>query len=205
MEIIGDPEALKREILESARRESEALLAAAGTEAARILAAAQAGAAAARLALLDSARAEGERRRAMLLASVPAEAARLRAVRLEELLDAVKAEALALLAPTGADPGRAAALAAEAAAGIGGNSFVISSAPGSGLSSLAGEIERLASLGPLELRFEEDPAVHGGAAARSTDGSRRWDNSFSGRLERFWPELRREIAAELADGGVHER
>lgn len=200
MEIIGDPEDLEREILADARKESAALLAAAGAEAAGIMAAAQARASGGKNAALEAARAEGARRREMLLASVPSEAAGLRAARMEGLLAAVKGRTRALLAAEASGTALA-SLAAEAAAGIGGDSFVFSAAPGSGLQGLAAEIGRMAGLGPVELRFEEDPEMTGGVIARSADGRRRWDNSLDGRLERIWPELRREIAAELAGGG----
>lgn len=203
MEIIGDPEGLKREVLEAARREAAAITAAAGAEAERLLAAAAEEAALAAEEISTAAAAEAGRLRAAALASVPAEAARLRAARLEALLTEIKAAALALLAEEPA-PGVCAALAAQALAGIGGDTFVITAPPGSGLPGLAAEIERLAGLGPLKLEFEEDPGVGGGAAARSADGRRRWDNTFSARLERLWPEERRRIGAELNGGKRHE-
>lgn len=202
--IIGDPEVLRESVLAAARREAAALAAAAEREAAALLASARAGAGADGRALAAAAKTRGARERAALLSSVPAEAALLRALRLEALLENIRARAAALLAGGSAAPDLA-ALAAEAAAGIGGRSFVLTSAPGSGLAALAGEIERRAGLGALELAFEEDPAAGPGVTARSADGSRRWDNTLAARLERRWPELRRRLGAELASGRAYGR
>ena len=112
MEIIGDAEGLKREILEMARREGAGIISAAGDEAARILAAAGEEAAKAGAALLEAARVEAARRRAMLLASVPAETARLRGARLESLLGSIRTEAARLLPSEAAASGKAGLLAA---------------------------------------------------------------------------------------------
>ena len=203
MRTIGDPELLARAITEGAAREAAAIEAAAAKEAARLLEAAAAEAAAAGREALAAARAEGARRRAALLASAPAETARRRAAALERLLEKIKAEALRLAEAAASGPaGRPAlaALAAEAAAGVGGREAVLSSAPGSGLASLREEIRRLAGPAAPELRFEETEGLGPGAAARSADGRRRWDNTLAARLERMWPGLRREAAAALAAG-----
>jgi vacuolar-type H+-ATPase subunit E/Vma4 len=202
MELIGDPEELKRAILADAAREAAALEEAAAGEAAAITAAADKEASAEGLALTDAARAEGAGRRAMLLASVDAEAARLRAARLESLLEGVKKNALSLASERARGP-ELARLAAEAAAGVGGGAVVLSCPPGSGLERFAGEIKKAA--GAPELSFEEDPGLAAGVTARSADGSLRWDNGLKARLERLWPELRLELAADLDGGGGHER
>lgn len=200
MELIGDPEELRRAILADAAREAAALEEAAAREAAAITAAADKEAAAEGLALTEAARAEGAGRRGMLLASVDAEAARLRAARLEGLLEDVKKRALALALQKARGPALA-RLAAQAAAGVGGGAVVLSCPPGSGLESFAAEIKKAA--GVTELNFEEDPGLGGGAAARSADGTRRWDNGLKSRLERLWPALRLELAAYLDGGGGH--
>lgn len=202
METLGDTVALLRAILDGAAREAAELEAAASGEAARLEAGAEKEAAAAGLALVEAARAEGARRREMLLASVPAEAARLRAARLEGLLEAVRSETLALLSAEARGPGLA-RLAALAMAGIGGRAFVLRGAPGGGLKDLAAQIEK--AVPGAELRFEEDPAMTGGAAAFSADGRLRWDNGPAAMLERAWPGLRTGLAAELDGGGKDGR
>ncbi len=201
MEIIGDPEGLVREIREKARRESEGIVEAAEAEAVKLLASAAAAATRARRETMAAALEEAERRREMLLASVPGEAARLRADKREALLEAVKAEALRLL-PAGADKagrgGVLAALAAQALEKMEGNKFIITLSPSdrAAAAGLGAELERRAGRGPLELTVEEDPGLNGGVVVRDAEGRLRWDNSFRGRLERFWPELRGLLLGE---------
>lgn len=206
MEIIGDAEGLKREILEMARREGAGIISAAGDEAARILAAAGEEAAKAGAALLEAARVEAARRRAMLLASVPAETARLRGARLESLLGSIRTEAARLLPSEAAASGKAgllAALAAQAVLGMEGNKFTLAIAPEDkeAAEGLPAEIERKAARGPLEIKTEADPAAGGGVLVRGSDGRQYWDNSLGGRLERVWPQLRLDLGRRLESGG----
>lgn len=191
-------------ILEAARREGAAAISAAEAEAAAILASARAGAERAGRARLETALAEAERRRRMLMAAVPVEAGRIAAARLESLLASIKEEALSRLrGETGSRAGTTAALAAEAVKQMEGNSFIltISSADKAALPGLEEEIERLAAKGKIGIFFKEDPGLDGGAIALSADGRQYCDNSLSGRLERFWPELRRQLGRELETGG----
>ncbi|MCX5791829.1 MAG: V-type ATP synthase subunit E [Elusimicrobia bacterium] len=205
MEITGDPEALAREVLQLARRESAKIISAAEDEAEELLAQAGEAARAAGRARLEAAQAEAGRRGAMLLASVSAEAARYRGARLEAALDRVKAEAARRLAACSGAPAAEAltALAAQAAGAMEGSSFIFTLAPADAavVRGRAGEIERLAGKGRLELAFEEDPAVAGGVLARDPAGRQFWDNSFKARLGRFWPELRGAVAGNLAGEG----
>ncbi|HNW43336.1 MAG TPA: V-type ATP synthase subunit E family protein [Elusimicrobiales bacterium] len=202
MEIIGDAEGLVREVRELARRESGEIIAAAEAEAERLLAAAQEAADKEGAAFAAGALAEAERRRAMLLASVPAEAARLRAERIEAVLETVKAGALRRLEAEygGAGSGAAlAALAASAVAKMEGNSFVLTLGPAAAaaLKGRAGDIERAAGKGALDLVFEEDAAIGDGVLVRDAAGRQFWDNTFRARLERLWPELRGSLMQSL--------
>jgi len=205
MEVIGNPEPLKRAILETAGRESAGLLAAASAEAGSVLTTAKELVSRERATRLKAALAEAARRREMLLASVPEEAGRLRARRLEALLDAIKAEALVRLKAEADGAGRAAVAAGLAARAISlmeGGRFIITLGAGETAEAggLAAEIERLAGRGPLEITFEEDPALDGGVLVRDGEGRQYWDNSFKARLERSWPILRGSLLADAGTG-----
>lgn len=204
MEEKENAEALVQEILAMARRDSAGIVAKAEAEAGGRLAAAAAEAEREGRAGLEAARAAAERRGQMLLAAVPLEAARLRAARLEALLSAVKGAALDKLAR---EPrGGAAALAAEALKGMEGDSFELTLPSGGGAGeALTAEIERLSGRKGLALKFLEDPALGGGVLARGAAGRQYWDNSFKARLERFWPELRSLLGAELPAEKNNER
>jgi vacuolar-type H+-ATPase subunit E/Vma4 len=205
MEITGDTEGLLRAVRELARQESDAIISAAQAEAGKMLASAAEAAQRAGLARMEAALAEAARLRALLLASVPGEAARYRRARDEAVLDSIKSEAARRLAGEGGGvPCLAAALAGLAARAVGameGTSFVLTLPSGGAaeLRGLAGEIERQAGKGGLELVFEEDPAVTGGVVARDAEGRQFWDNSFTARLDRLWPELRGGLAGLLRE------
>ncbi len=205
MEIIGNAKELVREIGEMARRESAGIISAAEQEAAGILADAGAAAAKAKRELLASALAAAARRRGVMLAAVPGEAGRLRADFREAVLDSIKSRALELAGEEAERAGKAAVLAglaAEAVRRMEGTNFVVALAAADfgAAAGLPAEIERLAGRGPLEIRIEEDPGLAGGVLVRDGEGRQRWDNSFGGRLERLWPELR----GRLMRGGEGE-
>jgi len=202
MEKPESAEPLKRAILETARRESAGLLAAAEAEAGAIVSAARELALGDRAARLAAARAEAARRRETALAAAPAAAERLRARRTEDLLDSIKEEALGRLkAETAA--GVQAALAAQAVSRMEGTTFTVTLGAGgrAAAGGLAAEIERLAGRGPLAISFEEDPGLEGGVRVRDGEERQYWDNSFKARLERFWPALR----GRLLPGGDNGR
>lgn len=206
MEIIGDAEELKRAILKIARRESAGILEAASAEAERIISAARKQALQNKTERLEAVLREAARRREMMLSAVPLEAGRLRAARLEELLNAIKEEALARLPSEADGVGKAAvlaALAAQAVSRMEGRKFIISLGPpdlaaGEGL---AAEIERRAGRGPLEVNIEGEPGLGGGVMVRDGEGRQYWDNSFKARLERFWPALRGRLLPGGCAGG----
>jgi len=195
MEIIGDAEALQREILEMARRESAEIIASAEAEADMIMSSAKVAAGKARSEIVESALAGAARRRELLLAAVPAEAGRLQAARREALLDSIKEDAARMLPGEAAASGKAAILAelaAQAVSRMEGENFVISVDPADRAeeAGLPAEIELLAGRGPLRITIEESPGLGGGVIVRDAEGRQYWDNSFKARLERRWPELR---------------
>ena len=197
--------ALVKEILGLAGSESARIEAAAEAEAAALLRSAEEAAAREGRARVEAARAAAGRRAGMLLAAVPLETERLRSAGLEALLAAVKAAAGTVLAEEPSGGGVAAALAAEALRGMEGESFVLALPAGTGGEGLRAEIERRCGRGPLRLEFTEDKELAGGVIARDAAGRQYWDNSFKARLERRWPELRRRLAAGLPGRKKDER
>jgi len=198
MEIFGDTEGLKREILEMARRECAEIISAAEAEAGKILADAEAGAEETWRGISAAALAEAGRRREALLASVPREAGLMRLARQEAVLDSIKAEALRLL-PAENKPAALAALAAQAIGRMEGREFVVSLVPADmgGAAGLASEIERLCGRQGLILTIEESSVFRGGVLVRDREGRQSWDNSFDGRLARLWPELRGRLLRSM--------
>lgn len=197
------PALLQAEILATARREADALIERARTEAAGLRAARQAADAAEHDQRLAAARAEAERRTATLLAAVPLEAARHRAERIEATLQSIRDEARAQLAARDTfDYGTAlATLAATALREMTGDQFVLKLSPAdaaqfgegllTGLRVHADKPRRQLTLIPEAL------LDGGGVVVQDPAGRQIWDNRFDERLERLWPELRRQLAAQL--------
>lgn len=194
MEIIGDAAGLVREVLETARRESGGLIAAAEAEARKIISDAESAAEKVRREMTGAALEGAARRREMMLAALPGEERRLRLERREAVLESVREEAVRLIragASGAGGPAILAALAAQAVSRMEGKKFTVAAAPGAGgAAGLPAEIERLAGRGPLEIKVEEEAGVDGGVIVRDGEGRQYWDNSFAARLERAWPGLR---------------
>lgn len=198
------PEILREEILADARRESEGILRRAQQEAETLLANAAAEADRARQERLDQARAEGARRKELILATVPVEAGRLRAARVEALLQSVAEEVRRrMLAREGFDYRKAmVVLAAEAVSQMAGEAFVVKLSPadraGYG-TGLAEEIARRVGRSPLSITIANETTITGGGlVVQDSEGRQVWDNRFAPRLQRLWPELRRQIAVQTA-------
>ena len=193
---------LTDEILADARRQADRIRRKAERDAKETVQQAERDAQADRDRRLADVRAEADRRRRLTLATVPVEEGRLRAARLEEALEAVKAEARQRLARRDGFDYRQAlvALAAEAVERMGGEAVVVDlsaadrGALGAGLVVALGE--RLGPGGPAVSLAPEPRPLDGGVVVRDADGRRRWDDSFAARLGRLWPDLRRRIAAE---------
>lgn len=208
------PEMLREEILAEARRQSDQILDQARKTAKSLLAQAAADTEVWRRQQLAQAHAEAERRAQLVLATVPLEAERLRAARLETSLQSLCDEARRRLATgEGYDLTQALiALAVKALSHMAGKEFTItiSSADGKGQTEIIAEqiAQRLGSR-PLKLTVtEQASATRGHLLVQDAEGRQAWDNSLLSRVERLWPELRRQIAVqagllqtELSAGG----
>jgi vacuolar-type H+-ATPase subunit E/Vma4 len=197
----NSPDALSAEILAEARRECDEIISRARLESESLLAAATAEADKIRREKLAAARAEAERRKELTLATIPVETGRLRSARIEAILENIREEARQQLLARNFDSRETAvALAAEAIRQMPGTDFVLKFSTADLAASgdkLAGEIARRAGRSPLSLAISADPAMTGGdVILQSADGFQIWDNRFSTRLERLWPELRRQIAMQ---------
>ena len=195
----NSPAVLCAEILAEARRESEDILSRAKTEAESILAAATAEAEKIRQEKREQAQAEAARRRELILATVAVEVGRLRAARVETLLESVREEIRRRLLARNFDARETIiALAAEAIRRMPGNDFAlkISAADHAVFhDGLAGEIAQRLGRPPLNLTMAADPTMNdSGIIVQTADGFQFWDNRLFSRLERLWPELRRQIA-----------
>lgn len=200
----NSPEVLREEILADARCESEQIIRRAQQEAEALLTKAAAEADKARQERLDQARAEAARRKELILATVPVEAGRLRLARVEALLESVHEEIRRrLTARDGFDYRKTVVtLAAEAVKQMHGSALVVklSAADRAALGDgLAEEIARRVGRSPLNITISNDATLtEGGAIIEDTEGRQVWDNRLLARLERLWPELRRQIAVQTA-------
>jgi vacuolar-type H+-ATPase subunit E/Vma4 len=188
------PAVLTQAVLDDARRQADAIIAQAQQQGAAVLAKATAEADQARQERLKLARAEAARRTESIQASIAVEAGRLRAARVEALLQSLYDEARRRLVQRQGYAYREAlvALVTEAARLMGGGALVVKLAP----ADRAAVADRL---GPFTL--VEDPALtEGGVVVLDADGRRVWDNRLPARLERLWPELRRQIVTQGALG-----
>lgn len=191
-EILADARRKGEEILDRARQDTEHFLANAAAEANRV-----------RQEVLDHARGEADRRSALILATVPVETGRLRAARLEALLESVYEDVRQrLLSLEGLEYRETViALAADSIRRMAGETFLVKvsegdqTIPGDGL---AEEIAR--RLGPsviITISFEKN-TTGGGVVVEDGEARQVWDNRLLKRLERLWPELRRQIAVKAA-------
>lgn len=203
------PEVLSEEILAAAKREGDEILRRAQREADALLAAAMAEADKIHLDKLASACAEAGRRSELMLATVPVEAGRLRSARIEAILENIREEAGRQLLARNYDAHETVVtLATEAIRCMPGTDFVlkISAADHAAFGGrLAGEITQRTGRSPLNLTISADPAVTGGGViVQDADGIRVWDNRLLSRLERLWPELRRQISIRTSLVGKNE-
>jgi vacuolar-type H+-ATPase subunit E/Vma4 len=195
----NSPEVLSGEILAQAGRECDEILRRAQQESESILAAAEAEAGKIRREKLETARVEAARRSELILAAVPVEAGRMRAERREVILENIREEARHQLSAGNFDNRETVVVLASAAINqIPGTDFVLklSAADYAAFGGRLGD-ELCQRLGrsPLNLALSADSMVTGGGViVQSADGLRIWDNRLESRLERLWPELRRQIA-----------
>jgi vacuolar-type H+-ATPase subunit E/Vma4 len=195
---------LREEILAEAQRESEGILARARQYAENVLATAAADANRAREEQLERARAEAARRRELILATVPVEAGRLRLGRIESLLEPVYEEAPGrLLAHDGFRYREAViTLAALAVSHMNGGTFVVKVSEGDRAllgDGLDEEVAHRLGRTSLNITIAYAPEITGGrVVVEDAEACQMWDNRLLKRLERMWPELRRQIALEAS-------
>lgn len=186
-------DALCAEILADARRESDEIVRRARQEGKALLAKAAADAEKARQERLDAAHAEAARRKELILATIAVEANRMRSSRVEKVLQSVHDEtSRRLAAREGFDYRQMLITLANGALGqMDGDAFIVKLSPPDRVAfgdALAKSISR-------RVQIIEDAAITGGGVVVETaDGRQMWDNRLLARLERLWPELRRQIA-----------
>lgn len=199
-------DALREEVLAVARRECGEILQRAQHEAEAIIARASADADKLRCERLARARNEAGRRREMLLAAVPTEAAQLRAARIETLLQSVCDEARKRLRNREEFAYREAviALAAEAIGQMAGDAFVVKLSPADGAAfgrELVAAVAQRAGCPSQAITLAEAAEItDGGVIVEDAAGRQVFDNRLLARLDRLWPELRRQIAGQAFPG-----
>ncbi len=202
-------QALCAEISAQAQRDSEEIIHHAQQEAESLLSKARAEAEKNRQERLALAQAEASRRKESILTTVPVELRRLRAACMEVLLQSIFEEVRRRLqAHAGFDYREAIiALAIEAINRMQGAKFILKLSTPDCLTLRAGlaeEITHRLNRSQLSITIAEDASIKGsGLIIQDSEGFQVWDNRFTTRLERLWPELRRQIANRLwfASGG----
>ena len=194
-------EVLREEILAAARREGEEIVSRARQDAEVFLTSAVGEADRIRQERLDQARAEAARQSELILATVTVETGRLRAARVEALLESVYEEACQrLVAREGFEYLETViGLASHAISQMAGDGFVVKLSEadqtilGDGLAEeIAHRVGR-----PVGIAISYEPGItEGGVIVEDTEARQMWDNRLVKRLERLWPELRRQVAVE---------
>jgi vacuolar-type H+-ATPase subunit E/Vma4 len=192
------------EILAEAQRESEQLVRRARNEADAVLAQAEAEGSRLRKEGLAQATTKAARRKELILATVPMEAGRERSATIEALLQSICEQARQrLLARQGFDyRATIIALASEAISRMAGDTFVVKLLPADRIAlgnGLAEAITTRLGRSPLSITIADEPVItEGGLVVQDAQGRQTCDNRLTTRLERLWPELRRQIANRLS-------
>jgi vacuolar-type H+-ATPase subunit E/Vma4 len=194
-------EVLREEILAAAQREGEEIVSRAKQDAEVFLTSAVGEADRIRQERLDQARAEATRQSELILATVTVETGRLRAARVEALLESVYEEACQrLVAREGFEYLETViGLASHAISQMAGDGFVVKLSEadqtilGDGLAEeIAHRVGR-----PVSITISYEPGItESGVIVEDTEARQVWDNRLVKRLERLWPELRRQVAVE---------
>jgi vacuolar-type H+-ATPase subunit E/Vma4 len=196
------PTLLRKEILAEARKQSEEILQGAQQEAEALLAKARDEANEIQNQILQQARSEGVRRAESVLATVLVEAGRLRSDAIERLLESIRQEALQRLSVRDRVEYRKAiiALAVEAVRQMEAERFIIRVSVADYTAfgkSVAEDIVRCFGRADLALTVSGDAAIKAaGVIVQDQAGRQIWDNQFGSRLDRGWPELRRQVAIQ---------
>lgn len=192
-EIFDDARQRQQEILQRARQEADAIIAKAEKEAEQF-----------RREALSIARDEAQRRSEAILATVSIETGRMRSARLEELLRAIYDRAREQLRNrSGFDYRKTMVrLCVQALNQMAGTSFRLRLSAGERRTlgdGLSEEIQHGVERPIYPLQIVPDPGLReGDFLIEDASGHQVWDLSLDGRLERCWPELRRQIASSTA-------
>jgi vacuolar-type H+-ATPase subunit E/Vma4 len=196
-------EKLHEEIFADAQREGEEIIIRARQDAEIFLTSADAVAARTRQEQIDKAHAEAVLRRNLIRATIPVETGRLRTSRVEELLESIHNEvSRRLLAHEGFEYRETMIiLASDAIRQMEGDVFVVKlswadqAILGDGLAEeIALRVGR-----SVNITVSLEPDITGsGAVIEDGEARQIWDNRLLKRLERLWPELRRQIAIEAS-------
>ena len=206
----NSPEVLRQEILAAAKRDCERILRLAQKTAESYLTRAKAEAEKIQKQKLDTLRAEAVRRSELMMATVRVEIGRLRAERVESILKTIRETARHQLESCDFDSCEIViALAAEAIGHMPGNDFILklSAANQAAFEDQLADKISLRVGRPLKLAVMPDSAMaDSGVIVQGDHGRQFWDNRLLSRLERLWPELRRQIAVQTrlveTTGGV---
>jgi vacuolar-type H+-ATPase subunit E/Vma4 len=158
---------------------------------------------------LTAALQEAARRKEQILATLPVETARLHAARMESLLQSLHDEIQRRLQTREGFDYREAlvACAAYAIRRMAGDSFVVEVSPNDHRTlgeSLTGEITRRGGRSDLRVEVVPQPSIHeGGLIVWDRERRQVWDNRLTVRLERLWPELRRQAASAIVASLKH--
>ncbi len=194
-------EKLHEEILAEARKEGEKIIDRAKQDAEIFLTSAAAVAERTRQEGLERARADAAQRSNLILSTIPVETGRLRTSRIETLLNSVYEEIRQKLMNCENFEYRKTliSLASDAINRMTGDMFVVK-IPGENNSvsadDLAEEIARHINR-PVKITVVYQTDMTGyGVLVEDGDAHQIWDNRLLKRLERMWPELRRQIAIQ---------
>jgi vacuolar-type H+-ATPase subunit E/Vma4 len=196
-------ENLSAEILAEARRKAKEIVSRAHKDAEVLLTGAAAESDQVRQKLLEQARTEADRLSSLILATVPIETGRQLLARVEAQLESIHDEACQrLLAREGFEyRATVIALASEAICQMVGVEFVVrlsgtdQTIVDDGLAeAIAHRAGRSVS---ITISREED-ITGDGVIIEDAEARQVWDNRLLKKLERLWPELRRQIAMQSA-------
>jgi len=194
---------LSAEILADARRKAEEIVVRAHKDAEAFLSGSASEADKERQNIFDQAHAEADRQSALILAAVPIEIGRQLLARVEGLLESIHDEACQRLVARDGFEYRETliALASDAIRQMAGIEFVVKlSCADQTLvdDGLAEDIARRAGRSVSITISHEENIIGDGAIIEDVGARQVWDNRLLKRLERLWPELRRQIAVQAA-------
>lgn len=191
-EILADARRRAEEIVLRARQDEESFLNNAAAEANQV-----------RQKILEQARAEADRQSELILATVPVEMGRLLAARVEALLDSIYDEACQrLIAHNGFEYRETIiSLASHAINQMTGNEFVVKLSGKEHTvvgDDLAEEISHRSGRSFNITILREESITGDGVIIEDAEARQVWDNRLLKRLERLWPELRRQISVQAS-------